>query len=92
MLYAHAPADITPAAFRAHLAHKSASQPMTERERERADIRQAEGVTAAGTTERRDATGADIKGVLEWTDEAKEAVRALAGDVADGSCVCLVRR
>lgn len=64
---------------------------MTEREKERADIRQAEGVTAAGTNERRDATGADIKGVLEWSDEAKDAVRSLAGDATDGSCVCLVR-
>jgi twinfilin-like protein len=78
-MHAHSPADLTSAAYRAHLRHASSSAPLTEREQELADLKAAEGVEARGTTPRGGAFSVnEEKGVLSWSEEAQAAARDLA--------------
>ncbi|BGP41004.1 Twinfilin-1 [Rhodotorula kratochvilovae] len=91
-VFATSRADLTHASYLSHLAHTSASAPLTAREHEMAAIRAAEAASSA------DSAGADVregrsmvfgagagaegsegdaKGVLPWSEEAKEAVKGL---------------
>lgn len=84
-LHAHSTSDLTSAAYRNHLKHSNSSAPLTERERELADLKAAEGVEARGTAPRGGAFSTnEEKGVLRWSEEAQQAARELA-ETQDGA-------
>ena len=85
--------DLTYKSYMAHTRHSEADTPLTAREQEMADIRAAEVAAAQDSTEssqneragksiifgqqQQEGGGAEVKGALPWSDEAKEAVRGL---------------
>ncbi|ORX46574.1 actin depolymerizing protein [Hesseltinella vesiculosa] len=76
-MYGTQKSEFTKDGYKKHLAHKQADAPLTQRERELAEIKAAEAQTASdyqGTSERRTYT----PGVaMPMTDEAKDALKAL---------------
>ncbi|GAA5822387.1 hypothetical protein JCM5353_000484, partial [Sporobolomyces roseus] len=86
--------DLSYKSYLAHTRHSSASAPLTAREQEMADIRQAESQAANDTEQQSQGRsiiygqqrgsesedggkGAEVRGALPWSEEAKEAVRRL---------------
>jgi twinfilin len=80
-IFATSKADLTPDAYEAHLKHIAAPHPMTAREKELADIKEAEraagGSAYQGSGARQSPfSGLDNKG-FKWSDEAEYAVLQL---------------
>ena len=77
-LFATAKSDLTSEAYAAHKAHNAAPKPLSNREKEMADIleaeRQAGNTTYEGTSARRSHVG---KVGLNWNEEAEAAVKEL---------------
>ncbi|GAA95002.1 hypothetical protein E5Q_01657 [Mixia osmundae IAM 14324] len=70
--------ELTSSAYRAHLQSQSADAPLTERERESADIKKMEGRELTGTSAR----GSAGKKMLSWSDEAMRALEQFASSDA----------
>lgn len=76
-LFATSKADITPEAYDAHLRHASAPNPLSAREKEIADLREAENEAGlyAGSKVRATHIGTGVG--LNWSAEAEHAVTSL---------------
>ncbi|KAH8929202.1 actin depolymerizing protein [Atractiella rhizophila] len=79
-LYANHKNDLSPSGYEAHVRHTQSSHPMTEKEKELAEIKKAEGTVVRGTEERRAAwdigsggSGATLG--LKWEEGTDEALR-----------------
>ncbi|KAI0054174.1 actin depolymerizing protein [Auriscalpium vulgare] len=72
--------DITPEAYAAHRRHLAAPKPMSAREKEMAEVKEAErqagGTAYQGSRARSSPFGTGVG--LSWSDEVKSAVEALA--------------
>lgn len=90
-LFANSKAELTRESYAAHIAHNAAPMPMSAREKELADILEAERkagtTTYEGTSARRTHVG--VVG-LNWTAEAETAVKEL-GQGDDDHLLLLVR-
>ncbi|TNY18180.1 hypothetical protein DMC30DRAFT_355943 [Rhodotorula diobovata] len=102
-VFATSRADLTHASYVSHAAHDAASAPLTAREQEMAAIRAAEadaaGDAPAGRGEGRsmvfgaegDGEGegdeGEPRGVLRWSEDAREAVRSLGDDAGGAEAV-----
>ncbi|EGG06050.1 uncharacterized protein MELLADRAFT_43666, partial [Melampsora larici-populina 98AG31] len=85
-IFATSKRDLTPEGYLAHLASQTAQAPMTARERELADIKAAEGISAItmGTEVRSSnvwgANGGNNASLgLKWNSDAQEAFQAWCG-------------
>ena len=88
-LFANSKADLTPAAYAEHKASIAAPQPLSEREREIAEAREAERSTDVyeGMSARRNHIGTTPG--TQWSEEATNAVTTL-GEGTDNAIVVLV--
>ena len=82
-LFANSKADLTPSAYKEHKAHVAAPQPLSAREREIADAKEAERATSVheGMSARRNHIGS-VPGT-QWSDEATEAVKRIGESTED---------
>lgn len=86
-LFANSKADLTPAAYAEHKASTAAPQPLSEREREIAEAREAERGTTMyeGMSSRRNHVGTTPG--TQWSDEATNAVKALGEGIGNAIVV-----
>lgn len=77
-VFATSKADLTADAYRAHQQHNTAPKPLSSREQELADLRQAENATSgySGSRARVNHIGTGVG--LDWAAEAEHAVTELA--------------
>jgi twinfilin len=79
-LFATSKSDLTPSAYRTHLAHLNAPKPLSAREREMADVLAAERVAGRGSGPAVDHVGAASTGSgvgLGWGEGVREALLEL---------------
>ncbi|GAA5935926.1 twinfilin TWF1 [Sporobolomyces koalae] len=88
-IFATSKEDLTYESYHAHTRHAAASAPLTAREQEMAEIKAAEAATADDSQSQQQHSGrsaifgektageGQVRGALPWSDEAKEAARAL---------------
>lgn len=80
-IFATSKADFTPEAYDAHIRHTSAPNPLSAREQEIADLREAENEAAsyAGSKARTSHIGAGVG--LNWSPEVEHAVTNLGAGI-----------
>ncbi|KAH8833968.1 hypothetical protein DL96DRAFT_1666909 [Flagelloscypha sp. PMI_526] len=89
-IFATSKADITPDAYAAHRRHISAPKPMSSREQELADIREAEreaGSSYQGMRARASHVGTGVG--LNWSEPVAAAIKALS-DEANGTQLVVI--
>lgn len=74
--------DLTTSSFKQHLTHRSSAAPLTDRERESADIKAAEGREVHGTSVKSNYLRGAKTG-LKWSEEVEQAITEL-GDQKQG--------
>lgn len=81
-LFATSKSDVTAEAYKKHRQHLAAPKPMSEREKEMAEVRAAERQAGGGTYEGSSARRTHIGNAIgfQWPEDAQEALQALLGD------------
>jgi twinfilin-like protein len=93
-LYATSKDDLTPEAYAAHLRHSAAPKPMSPREKEMAEIREAERLAGGSAHGARAAARSSPFGAgvgLKWAPDAEDALKSLA-EASEDTVLTLVRR